>query len=519
MTLVSILIVSTLNIMFPYQLSFVIDSLVQLDSAQFTKGLGILLAIVLILLIFEFFSQYFSTLYLSQVGEKLHKSLIGRLVHADFLTFSQSSKGAYHSQIVNDIDRLKQEAYESQLTLVQGIFSLLIASLALLRLDRITAFLILLASILPVIIPYLFKNQVKANQNTISASQEKYSTVLNSFLNGFLEYKNLLPRQAVISKLENTYKDINLEINRASRFSALINCLVGLAFYLITFLIVFVGGSRIMAGKLSVGGLTAILIISEELIGPIHNITDSLMAIYSVKDIKEKFAENEREDLLPVQLKTTSPVSLHLDDISYRQADGKQVLKNFSYTFAPDKKYLITGKSGIGKSTLAYLLTQNLPLQDGEIRIKDQSITSYSYDDIQNLIAYIPQKTILIQDSVWNNLTFSRPVDPDVIWHLIEVFGLTDRFPSPETLNEILTEDSKLSGGQKQLLVLIRTLVSQKPILVIDEGLSALDEKTFNLVEEKLCQIPGLTFIHISHRISDQANRLYDERIDLPVLS
>ena len=518
MTVICIFSVSILNILFPYQLSFLIDSLIEHNSTNFINSLWVMFIIVIALLIFEFFSQYLNAVYLSQVGEKLHGSIIRRILNLDIISFFNTTKGAYQSEIINDIERLKEQHYAAEITLFHGIFSLLIASIALIKLDITTAITVLFASTLPVVVPYLFKNLVRTKQNDISNRQARYATSLNSFLIGFIEYKNLLPLKQISSTLEKSYKESNNQYNKAARLSAFINCLVGATFYLITFIILFFGGVRILSGQLTVGALTAILVISEELISPIHNITDSLMSIYSVKDIKERLSKTAGNKSDQQLYEINMPITIKFNNVTYTYSDGTHVLKNFTHSFISNENYLITGKSGIGKSTIANLLTKNIALQKGNIIINESSIDNYQYETVQALIAYIPQKTSLIQDTVWHNLSFSRNVDRDLIWQYIVEFGLNSRFPTPNSLNEILTEESKLSGGQKQLLVLIRALVSKRPVLLIDEGLSALDEDTFDLVEQKITTLPNLTVIHISHRISKNAVMRYSERIEIPQL-
>ncbi|WP_153046620.1 ATP-binding cassette domain-containing protein, partial [Streptococcus suis] len=85
---------------------------------------------------------------------------------------------------------------------------------------------------------------------------------------------------------------------------------------------------------------------------------------------------------------------------------------------------------------------------------------------------------------------------------LIKTMNLDSRFPSYASLNEEISDDSGLSGGQKQRLLLIRALLQDKDILLLDESLSALDQETYTVIEAYLTSLADKTLIHISHRVS-----------------
>lgn len=100
------------------------------------------------------------------------------------------------------------------------------------------------------------------------------------------------------------------------------------------------------------------------------------------------------------------------------------------------------------------------------------------------------------------------------VFELLHQFGLAERFPSKESmLDEIFDEETSLSGGQQQRLVIIRVLLLEKPIVILDETLSGLDEETFKTVEQVLLAVKEQTLLHISHRSMYKEN--YDQVVTL----
>lgn len=103
-----------------------------------------------------------------------------------------------------------------------------------------------------------------------------------------------------------------------------------------------------------------------------------------------------------------------------------------------------------------------------------------------------------------------REVSEDKMMSLVKIMNLDNRFPNYDSLSEEISDDSGLSGGQKQRLLLIRALLQDKDILLLDESLSALDQETYAVIEDYLISLADKTLIHISHRVSDEVLSRYD---------
>lgn len=292
------------------------------------------------------------------------------------------------------------------------------------------------------------------------------------------------------------------------------NVLVGFGFYSTMIVILLLGGYQVLIGQLQVRALVAVFSISQELTLPANLIADSISNLQSVKGIHDELMHqdsaleeraNQVETLKTLQLKD---VKIHFQHQTF--------IQNVPLNFEKGKKYLITGQSGKGKSLLMLVATGNFRDYMGTVLFNQRPIENVPYSTIQQQIAYIPQQQGLFHDTIRNNLTYySGEVDAHTLMEWIHRFRLEDRFPTLESLEEIYSEQSSLSGGQIQRLMLIRALLERKDWLILDESLSALDRELYELIENQLLNDSALTLIHISHRSESENSKRYDVTIRL----
>ncbi|HEM5239443.1 TPA: ABC transporter ATP-binding protein [Streptococcus suis] len=509
LTLSCIFAVALLNVGFLYQYRYIIDAIAAGDRQAFVSYFVQMGLTVLVMLVFEYIRQIANVSYLNQVGFQLQATFIGKIFNLPFREFVEQGAGAYISQLNNDLEMVKEDYYDAFFTIFQGACTFGIASLALLSLDGLTAIFLILISFLPVVIPYLFKKRRRLNQEAISDSQQVYNTRVSDVFLSYLQVKNSRQRQQVLDGLNDRYQAVNDKVNQANRTTVTMRLLVGLVFYLTTLSIIFIGGFQVLSGALTIGGLTAILTISEQLVDPINSIAAAFLDRHAVKKLKQEFELSTLGQETKGQELASAFQSIQLVKASYAIGE-KQVFEDLTVAFERGKKYLILGESGSGKSSLALILTKNSQLQAGNIYVDKASLSDLSYQTIQDKIAYLPQEGALFHDTVLYNLTMGREVSEDRLMFLIKTMNLDSRFPSYASLSEEISDDSGLSGGQKQRLLLIRALLQDKDILLLDESLSALDQETYAVIEAYLTSLADKTLIHISHRVSDEVLSRYD---------
>ena len=245
-----------------------------------------------------------------------------------------------------------------------------------------------------------------------------------------------------------------------------------------------------------------------------------------VKTIKDKIFEFENLTSLEKNLSNeknpflTEKISkIKIDKVSYTYPTTQnQIIKNISQTFEKDKIYGIFGESGSGKTTLISILMGLLKPTSGKIEINNK-VMNLDVADFKFKICYVPQKILLINDTIRNNITLGieeKKINEKQLNYAIEMSNLNN-FINNKDLDYILTEEGKnISEGQKQRLGFARAVYANRDIIFLDEFTSSLDEANEEILIKniQLLKKDKLIFI-ISHK--KEIMKICDEIININI--
>lgn len=194
--------------------------------------------------------------------------------------------------------------------------------------------------------------------------------------------------------------------------------------------------------------------------------------------------------------------------------DEKVILKNFNMTVNAGMKIGIVGSVGTGKTSILKMIS-GLIEYGGAIYIDNQNIKLCNHDSIMKHVAYIPQHPKMFNKTICYNLSYGTNYTQRDIEKFIKDFGFTDFFKKfQDGLNtSVGKEGSKLSGGQKQIIALLRSLIQNKSILLLDEPTSSLDHQTKKMVMSLINDIRGKTILIVTHDSSLDA--IFDDVIKM----
>ena len=188
---------------------------------------------------------------------------------------------------------------------------------------------------------------------------------------------------------------------------------------------------------------------------------------------------------------------LEFSNVSFSN-DGKSILKNLNIHIESGDYISIVGPSGSGKSTFLKLCNNLISPSEGNISFNNKNISEYNPIELRKEIAYCFQMPHLFGNTVMDNLSFpfkirNKKVDMDRIKYLFSLFSMDEEFIDEKVLN--------LSGGEKQRIALMRTLMFTPQVLLLDEVTSALDSENTLIVENIINKLnnEGSTILWVTH--------------------
>ncbi|WP_342769159.1 ATP-binding cassette domain-containing protein [Lactobacillus xujianguonis] len=181
------------------------------------------------------------------------------------------------------------------------------------------------------------------------------------------------------------------------------------------------------------------------------------------------------------------------------------LLRNVNFTVNSAEKVLIVGRSGIGKSTLFKTLLNEIPLVNGVINVES---------NFGQKFGVVGQESYIFSDTLRFNLTLGQKIADATLLEVLKKVDL-EKFAKLEALDQKLGKNGlNLSGGEQRKIELARALLAKKEILLVDEGLSGLDEKSSKKIFDLIMEFPG-TVLEIEHVVGKEQSTQYNQLIDL----
>jgi ATP-binding cassette, subfamily B, heavy metal transporter len=277
-----------------------------------------------------------------------------------------------------------------------------------------------------------------------------------------------------------------------------------------TFLIVYFPLMDFLAGNITLGTLTFVYTIYVGLIGHMFGFVHGIRGFYrAMADFEDLFQytnfENEIKDKKRAKNLEIKKGAIEFKSVSFGYTK-RRVIEDVSLKIKPGEKVALVGHSGSGKTTLVKLLYRFFDVNKGEILIDGENIKNFKQESLRGELSVVPQEAVLFDDTIYNNIAFSRPSATKKEVEDAIKFAQLDEFIKnlPEKEKTIVGERGvKLSGGEKQRVSIARAILANKKVLVLDEATSALDSMTEWEIQKDLNKLmKGRTSLIIAHRLS-----------------
>ena len=290
---------------------------------------------------------------------------------------------------------------------------------------------------------------------------------------------------------------------------------------------VLFGSLLVLRGSMLPGALVLVVSYLNNLYKPMKNLaelsTDISKAMASAERISEVLdIEPEITDRPGAITADTLRGSIEFRGVSFGYGDGREVLRDVSFTIAAGQRLALVGASGAGKSTIISLILRLYEPQEGTIRIDGVDIRDYKLKSLRRHIGLVLQQAILFGATVRENIAYGNPDASDTEIETAAWAANADEFIQQleDGYDTVIAErGATLSGGQRQRIAIARALIRNAPILILDEPMTGLDAESESNVREALDRLmAGKTVIMITHDLpsiadADQVLLLEDGRI------
>jgi len=463
----------------PYIIKLIIDDALAKKNMKLLSSLILLLLLIQALnLLFSSFSTYFYEVFSQTALAQLKKDLIQRLLRLPLTYFSKSQTGYILSRI-GEVDVLNVFLSSALARIFIGIFEFVFCLILLVYLNWQLALLSL--SILP-ILAWATRFYARAIRKHSLEVMEKGAVLthhVEEALSGVEIVKAFTAESRETSRIHLFLDDLRVANIKKSITLTFSSSLLAFIAAIGGYLVLLFSGIGIIHGSFTIGAYFAFSGYLSKLYGPTQTLANLGLSIQpgltALERVEELFNyEVEKRGGLRVgQLKG----EIEFRNVSFSY-DNKFALKDINFKIEPGERVLITGPNGSGKSTIAKLLLGLYFPQEGEILIDGQRIEGISLLSLRDRISIVSQNTFLFNDSIRNNIAFSKPIaKAEEIRRAAELSGAADFVDLlPEGYETIVGENGKkLSGGERQKIAIARALLKEADILILDEVATHLD--------------------------------------------
>lgn len=450
---------------------------------------------------------------------RMRKGLFGKLERLTVAFFDQHKDGDILSRFTSDLDNIQNSLNQSLVQVVTNVALYIGLVWMMFRQDTRLAWLTVastpVALIFLVIIIRLARKYTNIQQKEVSA--------LNAYMDEKISGQKAIIVQGVQAETINGFLEHNEKVRQATfrgrLFSGLLFPVMNGMSLVNTAIVIFLGSKIVLDDKsisMAAGlGLVVMFVqYSQQYYQPIMQIAASWgelqLAFTGASRIQEMFDEKEevRPENGPVFSELKEGVEIKNVDFAY--LPNKKVLSNVSISASKGKMVAVVGPTGSGKTTIMNLINRFYDVDAGSITFDGIDIRDYDLDSLRKNVGIVLQESVLFSGTITDNIRFG---DDSISQEMVETAARATHIHDfimslPEGYNTLVTDDENIfSTGQKQLISIARTLLTDPQVLILDEATSNVDTVTESKIQKAMeAIVAGRTSFVIAHRLKTILN-------------
>lgn len=449
--------------------------------------------------LYSFFSEYFRV----RIQKEMRKDLFGNILSHSYKDYLKREEGAYIANYTTQIKSLDGSYFFSIYGILQIIADLVLALVFLYFIYPPFVIYSIIATIPAVLLPNLLKPLISRLQEESLKRVSDNIATLNEYFDGLdtiLFFRRRNQFQKIFFAQNEEVRKIKSKIPVYMQLSVNLSHLI---LELYTIGIIFLATMEISRGNISIGTYIAAIHIIGDFTGGLafatHYIQQFSVAKKTLEHIfsfMEEEVDSEVSNHRKTEAKTVEDIAFEKVSFSYGE---KALIQDMTYRFKQKGIYQIVGASGSGKTTLMNLLCNYVTAQSGETKINGHPVAEIQ--NLDSLFTIMRQEAIFFDGTLRDNITMFTDYPEETIVSGLRELGV------PYIKDKLDDAEINLSGGEARRIMLLRALLRDSDILILDEPLANLDKESIGFVEERLKHIEDKFVFVITH-----------EALSIPVL-
>ncbi len=479
------------------------------------RGVALMAAIALILLLFSFVLSYVEYYLLEFIGQHIMQDIRLRLFRnmqsQSVRFFDKNPIGRLVTRVTNDIENLNEMFKSVIITVFKDIFVLAGILVVLLYHNWRLALLCF------TLIPFIFGLTFIFSRMAREVFRELRTTVarINSFLQERITGMGVI-QLFVREKFQmDTFAHINRENYLAGmkqiRVFAIFMPIMELFSSFAIALLIWHGGAKVIGEELTLGTLVLFISYIQMFFKPIRDISEKYNIMQSAMASTERIFEfMDLREVIPEHPSPKIPATLkgHLvfENVSFAYEDGHPVLKDISFEVKPGETVAVVGATGAGKTTLVNLIERFYDPDSGAVLLDGIDLRKWSTDALHRNLGICMQDVFIFAGSVTDNISLGyEQINAKAVEQAAmkaNALSFIRRFNNGFQ-QELGEGGATLSGGERQLLSFARALAPDPAVLILDEATSSVDPETERLIQEAIAKMAAKrTTLVVAHRLS-----------------
>ena len=464
-------------------------------------------------------ANYGNTLCMRFVGQRIIADmqirLFTHLMKSDIGLFHQQSSGRLISRFTNDINLLRN-AFSNVLTAIAKESLSMVFLLGVMIYQNPSLSALSLAAFPTAIYPIIrLGKRMRRISDKTQSELGNFTTTLDEIFQGVRTVKSYNREAFEVSRARGIIESLFRLYYKSSRVQSAATPLMEILSGFSIALVIWYGGNQVLDEKITAGAFFSFIAAFLMAYKPVRAMSGlngvlqegiaAASRLFNVLDTPPKIV-----DLPDAKPLIIDKGSINFEAVAFHYGAGNAGIEGVNLEIPAGKKAALVGLSGGGKSTLMNLLLRFYDVDGGAIKIDGQDIRSVSLHSLRESMAFVPQESMLFDDTIRANIAYGREGASEA-----EIVEAAKNAAADEFINAlpngydtmIGAHGVRLSGGQRQRLAIARAMLKNAPILLLDEATSALDNESERSIQNALSKLmQGRTTLVIAHRLSTIVN-------------